>query len=157
MFDPASRITGILPMHPELNRNKMSITVDLHHEDGQALVKKLASTSDAVVENYAAGALSRWGLDYEGIRSVKPDIVYMSMPGWGSTGPFASHVLFGLAGADGLRCHPSVGASGVATIPPMRCLLCRLLCRRTGRFHASDGPLPPTQDGTGSAHRGLTG
>ena len=119
LFDPASRITGILPMHPELNRNKMSITVDLHHEDGQALVKKLASTSDAVVENYAAGALSRWGLDYEGIRSVKPDIVYMSMPGWGSTGPFASHVLFGLqaqtaSGVTHLWGHPE-------SPPSLRC------------------------------------
>ncbi len=119
LFDPASRITGILPMHPELNRNKMSITVDLHHEDGQALVKKLASTSDAVVENYAAGALSRWGLDYEGIRTVKPDIVYMSMPGWGSTGPFASHVLFGLqaqtaSGVTHLWGHPE-------SPPSLRC------------------------------------
>ena len=119
LFDPASRITGLLPMHPELNRNKMSITVDLHHEDGQAIVRKLASTSDAVVENYAAGALSRWGLDYEGIRAVKPDIVYMSMPGWGNTGPFASHVLFGLqaqtaSGVTHLWGHPD-------STPDMRC------------------------------------
>ncbi len=119
LFDPASRITGLLPMHPELNRNKMSITVDLHHTDGQAIVRKLASTSDAVVENYAAGALNRWGLDYEGIRAVKPDIVYMSMPGWGSTGPFASHVLFGLqaqtaSGVTHLWGHPE-------STPDMRC------------------------------------
>ena len=119
LFDPASRITGILPMHPELNRNKMSITVDLHYEEGQDIVRKLAATSDAVVENYAAGALSRWGLDYEGIRAVKPDIVYMSMPGWGSTGPFASHVLFGLqaqtaSGVTYLWGHPE-------SPPSMRC------------------------------------
>ena len=119
LFDPASRITGLLPMHPELNRNKMSITVDLHHNDGQDIVRKLASTSDAVVENYAAGALNRWGLDYEGIRAVKPDIVYMSMPGWGSTGPFASHVLFGLqaqtaSGVTHLWGHPE-------STPDMRC------------------------------------
>ena len=119
LFDPASRITGILPMHPELNRNKMSITVDLHHDEGQNLVRKLAATSDAVTENYAAGALSRWGLDYEGIRQVKPDIVYMSMPGWGSTGPFASHVLFGLqaqtaSGVTYLWGHPE-------SPPSMRC------------------------------------
>ncbi len=119
LFDPASRITGILPMHPELNRNKMSITVDLHFEEGQNIVRKLASTSDAVVENYAAGALSRWGLDYEGIRAIKPDIVYMSMPGWGSTGPFASHVLFGLqaqtaSGVTHLWGHPE-------SPPSLRC------------------------------------
>ncbi len=119
LFDPASRITGLLPMHPELNRNKLSITVDLHFEEGQDIVRKLAATSDAMVENYAAGALSRWGLDYEGVRAMKPDIVYMSMPGWGSTGPFASHVLFGLqaqtaSGVTYLWGHPE-------SPPSMRC------------------------------------
>ena len=96
LFDATSRIAGLLPMHPELNRNKLSITVDLHHKEGQDLIKRLVATSDAVVENYAAGALGRWGLDYESLRKVKPEIVYMSMPGWGATGPYASHVLFGL-------------------------------------------------------------
>ncbi|MBI4236766.1 MAG: CoA transferase [Chloroflexi bacterium] len=96
LFDVTSRLPGILPQHPELNRNKMSVTVDLHRREGQDLVKRLVQVSDAVTENYAAGALQRWGLDYESLRQVKPDIVYMSMPGWGATGPFAHHVLFGL-------------------------------------------------------------
>jgi crotonobetainyl-CoA:carnitine CoA-transferase CaiB-like acyl-CoA transferase len=96
LFDATSRIAGLLPMHPELNRNKLSITVDLHTPEGQEVVKRLVQVSDAVTENYAAGALARWGLDYESLRRVKPDIVYLSMPGWGATGPFAHHVLFGL-------------------------------------------------------------
>ena len=96
LFDATSRIAGILPMHPELNRNKLSITIDLHHKEGQDLVKRLVATSDVVAENYAPGALKRWGLDYESLRQVKEDIVYISMPGWGSTGPFSHHVLFGL-------------------------------------------------------------
>lgn len=96
LFDAASRTTGLSPMHPELNRNKMSITVDLHHEEGQKIVKELAKKSDALTENYAAGALSKWGLDYDNLKKDNPGIVYLSMPGWGSTGPFNGHVLFGL-------------------------------------------------------------
>ena len=96
LFDATSRLPGILPMHPELNRNKLSITVDLHHEEGQDIVRRLVEKSDVVAENYAPGALRRWGLDYESLRRVRKDIVYISMPGWGATGPYAHHVLFGL-------------------------------------------------------------
>ena len=119
LFDATSRIAGILPMHPELNRNKLSITVDLHHKDGQDLVKRLVATSDVVAENYAPGALKRWGLDYDSLRQVKEDIVYISMPGWGSTGPFSHHVLFGLqaqtaSGVTHLWGHPD-------SPPSLRC------------------------------------
>ena len=116
LFDATSRIAGILPMHPELNRNKLSITVDLHHKDGQDLVKQLVATSDVVAENYAPGALKRWGLDYDSLRQVKEGIVYISMPGWGSTGPFSHHVLFGLqaqtaSGVTHLWGHPDAPPS----------------------------------------------
>jgi crotonobetainyl-CoA:carnitine CoA-transferase CaiB-like acyl-CoA transferase len=96
LYDANMRIPGLLPMHADLNHNKLGITVDLHTKEGQDVVKRLVAVSDAMTENYAVGALKRWGLDYESVRAVKPDIVYMSMPGWGATGPYASHVLFGL-------------------------------------------------------------
>ena len=119
LFDATSRIAGILPMHPELNRNKLSITVDLHHDEGQEIVRRLVEKSDVVAENYAPGALRRWGLDYESLRRVREDIVYISMPGWGATGPFAHHVLFGLqaqtaSGVTHLWGHPD-------SPPSLRC------------------------------------
>ncbi len=119
LFDAASRMTGLSPMHPELNRNKMSITVDLHHKEGQNIVRNLAAESDALTENYAAGALARWDLDYESIQKTNPGIVYLSMPGWGSTGPFNKHVLFGLqaqtaSGVTHLWGHPD-------SPPALRC------------------------------------
>ncbi len=119
LFDATSRLPGILPMHPELNRNKLSITVDLHHEEGQQVVRRLVEKSDVVAENYAPGALRRWGLDYDSLRQVRDDIVYISMPGWGATGPFAHHVLFGLqaqtaSGVTHLWGHPD-------SPPSLRC------------------------------------
>jgi crotonobetainyl-CoA:carnitine CoA-transferase CaiB-like acyl-CoA transferase len=111
VFDPNSRIGGVIPTHADLNRNKRSITVDLHTSEGQEVVRRMIAESDAVVENYAAGTLSRWGLGYNDVRELNPEIVYLSMPGWGSVGPYKDHVLFGLqaqtaSGASYLWGHP---------------------------------------------------
>ena len=80
--------------YTELNRNKMSITIDLHHPEGQALIRRLAEQSDVLVNNYRPGTLERFNLGYEELRKVNPDIIVLSMPGYGSTGPgrlYASH------------------------------------------------------------------
>lgn len=71
------------------NRNKRSIAVDLATDDGVALVKRLAAISDVVVENYKPGDLARRGLGYDGIRKIKPDIVWCAISGFGQTGPYA--------------------------------------------------------------------
>ena len=70
------------------NRNKKSITVDLGNADGQGLVRKLAARSDVVIENYKVGTLARYGLGYEHLRAIKPDVIYCSVTGFGQTGPF---------------------------------------------------------------------
>lgn len=54
------------------NRGKKSITVDLAHPDGQALIRDLAATADVVVENYKVGTLARYGLDYESLKAINP-------------------------------------------------------------------------------------
>lgn len=72
------------------NRNKRSVTVDIATEEGQRIVRALAAQSDVVLENYKAGQLKKYGLDYESLREVKPDIVYCSVTGFGQTGPYAS-------------------------------------------------------------------
>src|SRR5690242_20359440 len=71
------------------NRNKRSVTVDIATPEGQALVRELARTSDVVLENYKVGQLKKYGLDYESLKAVKPDIVYCSVTGFGQTGPLA--------------------------------------------------------------------
>ena len=71
------------------NRGKRSVTVDIASAEGQALLRELARHSDVVLENFKVGHLKRYGLDYESIRAVKPDIVYCSVTGFGQDGPYA--------------------------------------------------------------------
>lgn len=74
---------------------KKSITVDASHPKGLALLKDLIAVSDVVTESFAAGTFERWGLSYEEMCSVRPDIVYVSMCGFGHEGPDASHLTMG--------------------------------------------------------------
>ncbi|WP_120715749.1 CaiB/BaiF CoA transferase family protein [Tsuneonella amylolytica] len=69
------------------NRNKRSIAIDIASAEGQALVRRLAAVSDVVVENFRVGGLMKYGLDYESLRAVKPDLVWCSVTGFGQTGP----------------------------------------------------------------------
>lgn len=71
------------------NRGKRSVTVDIATPDGQKLVQELARHCDVVLENFKVGHLKRYGLDYETLKQIKPDIVYCSVTGFGQTGPYA--------------------------------------------------------------------
>ena len=71
------------------NRNKRSLTIDIATEEGQALARRIAAECDIFVENFKVGGLKRYGLDYDSIRQVKPDILYCSITGFGQTGPYA--------------------------------------------------------------------
>jgi len=71
------------------NRNKRSVTVDIATAEGQRIVRELAAISDVVLENYKVGQLAKYGLDYVSLKTVKPDLVYCSVTGFGQTGPLA--------------------------------------------------------------------
>ncbi|WP_133648227.1 CaiB/BaiF CoA transferase family protein [Paraburkholderia flava] len=71
------------------NRNKRSVTVDIATPEGQKIVRELAAHSDVVLENYKVGQLKKYGLDYDSLKAVKPDLVYCSVTGFGQTGPYA--------------------------------------------------------------------
>src|SRR5439155_1239417 len=77
-----------------VNRGKRSVTVDLATPDGQRVVRELAARSDVVLENFKAGTLARFGLDYDGLRAVKPDLVYCSITGFGQSGPKRDHAAY---------------------------------------------------------------
>jgi crotonobetainyl-CoA:carnitine CoA-transferase CaiB-like acyl-CoA transferase len=74
---------------------KRSITVDARHPKGLALLKDLVAVSDVVTESFAAGTFARWGLGYDVLRQIKPEIIYVSMCGFGHSGPDVSHVTMG--------------------------------------------------------------
>ncbi|XBQ16083.1 MAG: CaiB/BaiF CoA-transferase family protein [Oceanicaulis sp.] len=69
------------------NRNKRSIAVDMRTEEGREILRKLAAQSDVVVENFKAGGLKKYGLDYDSLKALKPDLIYCSITGFGQTGP----------------------------------------------------------------------
>ncbi len=86
-------LTPLLPgtkmsfMHATVNRNKRSLTLDVRRPEGREIFLKLAARADVVVENFKVGTMDRYGLGYEDVRAVKPDIVYVSITGWGQFGP----------------------------------------------------------------------
>ena len=71
------------------NRNKRSVTVNLKSPQGQEIVRRLASASDALVENFRTGVLDEMGLGYEDLHRLNPRLVYCSISGYGRTGPYA--------------------------------------------------------------------
>lgn len=77
-----------------VNRGKRSVTIDLADPAGQAIVRELAAQSDIVLENFKAGTLSRYGLGYDDLRAVKPDLIYCSITGFGQTGPKRDHAAY---------------------------------------------------------------
>ena len=98
---------------------KRSITVDARTAGGRALLERLVAVSDVVTESFAAGTMARWGLGYDRLRAIKPDIVYVSMCGFGHSGPDSSCVtmgptaqaLTGLTAMVGLPDRPPAGWS----------------------------------------------
>ncbi|MCL6517024.1 CoA transferase [Alicyclobacillus sp.] len=76
-------------------RNKRLMVVDLHHPEGQAIVRELMAKSDAVIENFRPGTLERWHLGYEDAKRINPGIVYASISGFGQTGPYRDRPGFG--------------------------------------------------------------
>lgn len=71
------------------NRGKLSVAIDMATPEGQALVRALAASSDVLIENYKAGSLARYGLDYATLAEINPRLVYCSITGFGQTGPRA--------------------------------------------------------------------
>ncbi|HEY7269959.1 MAG TPA: CoA transferase, partial [Dehalococcoidia bacterium] len=77
------------------NRNKLSATINMSRPEGREVYKKLIAISDGVLENYSAGVMRGWGLHYDGLKAIKPDIVYVSMAGFGHSGPYTMYQTYG--------------------------------------------------------------
>ena len=86
--DTAGNDTAEAAYYLGTNRNKRSITIDIAHPDGQALVRRIALQSDVFVENYKVGDMARYGLDFASLHAINPRLVYCSITGFGQTGPY---------------------------------------------------------------------
>jgi benzylsuccinate CoA-transferase BbsF subunit len=79
----------------ETNRNKLSIGLDLQTAKGKDLLKKLIKIADIFAENQRGGVAKNLGFDYESVRKIKPDIVYLSSQGFGGGGPHSDYPAYG--------------------------------------------------------------
>ena len=78
-----------------VNRNKLGITLNLRHPYGVEAFKRLAAISDVVIENYSPRVMTNFGLGYDTLRELRPDIVMVSMPAFGRDGPWKDYIGFG--------------------------------------------------------------
>ncbi|MFN3973866.1 MAG: CaiB/BaiF CoA transferase family protein [Dehalococcoidia bacterium] len=89
------------PAFNEVNRGKMSISLNLQHPLGKEAFLRLVSVSDVVIENFSPRVLPNLGLDYPILRQHRPDIILVSMPALGHKGPWRNYISFG-PGTDAL-------------------------------------------------------
>ena len=107
LADFGAEVIKIQPLMPEAedefsrgyyntwNRNKLGITLNLSKPQGVALARRLVSISDAVVENFTPRVMANWGLDYDSLKKIKPDLIMLSMSTMGNTGPWCHYAGFG--------------------------------------------------------------
>ena len=84
-----STVAGISAMFQAANRGKRSIVLDLRQADGLAILRDLVADADVLVQNFRPGVAERLGVAYEDIRSIRPDIVYADLTGFGTSGPYS--------------------------------------------------------------------
>lgn len=78
------------------NPNKRSIDINMKSPLARNLVVKLIKESDIVINNFTMGVMEKWNLGYEDVKGIKPDIIYITMPTQGSTGPHKNYMGFGI-------------------------------------------------------------
>jgi crotonobetainyl-CoA:carnitine CoA-transferase CaiB-like acyl-CoA transferase len=80
---------GVTPMFATSNRSKRSLALDLKHSRGRDVIQRLVAGADVFVQNFRPGAAARLGVDEAALRAVRPDLVYVSISGFGEAGPYA--------------------------------------------------------------------
>lgn len=140
------------PVFNGVNCNKLGITLNLAAPRGLELAKRLVAQSNAVVENYSPRVLGQLGLSYETLRAIRPEIVLLSMSGFGATGPWRDYVAYaatveclsGIAWLTGYKNGPpmlggaSIGDPISGLNGAVALLMALLYQQRTGRGLAID-------------------
>ena len=78
-----------------LFRGKQSTVINMSDPRGREIARQLVKVSDVVIDNFSARVMRNWGMDYESLRQIKPDIIAVSMSGFGHTGPHRDYVSYG--------------------------------------------------------------
>ena len=105
------KAAGLSTYYVQQNVGKRNISVDLRVEGGSELIRRLAAEADIVIENFRPGIMARYGIDYESLREVKPDLVMVSISGFGQTGPESGRAAYAAI------LHGEAGAISVPDVP----------------------------------------
>lgn len=146
--DYGGTVDGVRVAHELFNRGKRSVSIDLKHPDGQALLQRLAAGADVLVEAFRPGVMARLGLDHQTALARHPKLVWVSISGYGADGP-RRHVpghdlnylaeaglLDRLTGTDGRPVPPPIPLAdliGGGLIPALTAVALVLQARATGR------------------------
>ena len=82
------RVGDISAMYASANRGKRSIALDLSQDDGIAVLKEMVKTADVIVQNFRPGAVDRMGIGPDTLMGINPDLIYVSISGFGPDGPY---------------------------------------------------------------------
>jgi len=112
------KAAGLSTYYVQQNVGKQNICIDLRSADGPDLVRQLVGKADIVIENFRPGVMAKYGLDYESLKEHKPDLVMVSISGFGQSGPESSRaayaaILHGEAGAINMQ-HGAAGAHDIS-------------------------------------------
>ncbi len=116
-YDGDPRYGGMSPAFIAVNAGKKSVVLDLKSPDDQETARKLLATADVVVENFRPGVMRRFGLGYETVRQLSPNLIYCSISGYGQQGPMRDYpAIDNVVQATG----GMMGVSGEPDGPPVR-------------------------------------
>lgn len=108
------RIGSIGALWAGVNRGKRSVVVDLQRSEGVDVLRKLIAKTDVFIQNFRPGVVDRLGIDEASLRSINPELIYVSVSGFGDSGPYADqktydYVVQALSGMAALQTDPSTG------------------------------------------------
>jgi len=122
MNDPDDPAEGMSPSFLNCNLGKRSLTLDLKSPAARDIVHRLVAEADVVVENFRAGVMQRLGFGYQELRTIRPDLIYCSISGYGQEGPKAQVAAYdGAIQADSgmmsITGHPETGPTRTGYMP----------------------------------------
>ena len=124
---------GLTAFIANANRGKRSLVLDLRTDDGQKIARELAKTADVFIQNFRPGAIERVGLGEAELRKLNPELIYMSISGFGETGPYADRrvydpIIQGLTGNVAVQLNP---------ITDFRDLVRNIICDKATAYTAA--------------------
>lgn len=120
--DPGRGITGHYDFEDSeyflnWNSNKRSVTLALDHAEGRDLLLRMVPHFDVLIENFGPGVTGKLGLDYDTVREIKPDVIFASIRGFGSSGPYSGYKCFDMVAQ---AAAGAFSVTGERDGPPMR-------------------------------------